>query len=424
MNTTKFTIKFKGVLDHASTRKSLESDISKLERLIKPKRSHLKSTKDILKHNLYEKKRELSKQNKYERLREGVEKFRLSETKKLIKLGYTFENARRKAFKHSLMSTKELRLLEYENLKRGRHKEIALNKTVQSSILKGASILKIAAGTALGNAVSSGASGIFSYAKKSLEDNAKLSKTHSITSKVFTEGEKKSLSGMLKGISGFERDLEREDFLNLAGIIRKELVFLGQNNESNLKKAVEFAAKLKSTGVVDDTNSATKAVVEFLQGKSGPLYDIMSSFKEFTGKYNERAAMEYDILAPGQALDYRSHKLKEVINDWNSLKFPTYSSSSEEAKSSLEKLNDTGSKLTAKVLEPLVTSLNKILDWALTFNFQTHVTDPLIKGIKSIFSLDALIARLKAILPKFLGGDGGKSLDKLKTEEDSSIRTP
>ncbi|UPA18760.1 hypothetical protein bpuSUM_001255 (plasmid) [Borrelia puertoricensis] len=34
------------------------------------------------------------------------------------------------------------------------------------------------------------------------------------------------------------------------------------------------------------------------------------------------------------------------------------------------------------------------------------------------------MARLKAILPKFLGGDGGKSLDKLKTEEDSSIRTP
>ncbi|MBW6186278.1 DUF759 family protein, partial [Pseudomonas aeruginosa] len=33
----KFTIKFKGILDHASTRKSLENDISRIEKLIKPK---------------------------------------------------------------------------------------------------------------------------------------------------------------------------------------------------------------------------------------------------------------------------------------------------------------------------------------------------------------------------------------------------
>ncbi|AHH05961.1 Hypothetical protein BOM_1418, partial (plasmid) [Borrelia miyamotoi FR64b] len=43
----KFTIKFKGILDHASTRKSLENDISRIEKLIKPKRIRLGSTKDF-----------------------------------------------------------------------------------------------------------------------------------------------------------------------------------------------------------------------------------------------------------------------------------------------------------------------------------------------------------------------------------------
>nr|WP_051480114.1 DUF759 family protein [Borrelia coriaceae] len=111
----KFTIKFKGVLDHATTRKSLERDISKLENLIKPKRTSLGSTKDFIKYNLQEKKRELKNQTKYEKLRDKVEKFRLSETKKLIKQGYTFQKAQREAFKRSTMSSEDLRTLEYKN---------------------------------------------------------------------------------------------------------------------------------------------------------------------------------------------------------------------------------------------------------------------------------------------------------------------
>ncbi|WP_434757179.1 DUF759 family protein (plasmid) [Borrelia puertoricensis] len=95
----KFTIKFKGILDHASTKKTLERDISKLEENLKPKLSSLKSTKDIIKANLKDKNAELAKQNKYERLRERVEKFRLTETKKLMKQGHSFEKAKREAFK-------------------------------------------------------------------------------------------------------------------------------------------------------------------------------------------------------------------------------------------------------------------------------------------------------------------------------------
>nr|WP_051373862.1 DUF759 family protein [Borrelia hispanica] len=56
MNDNKFTIKFKGILDHASTKKSLEKDISILEKVLKPKRTRLDSTEKILKYNLKEKK--------------------------------------------------------------------------------------------------------------------------------------------------------------------------------------------------------------------------------------------------------------------------------------------------------------------------------------------------------------------------------
>ncbi|WP_215540997.1 DUF759 family protein, partial [Borreliella bavariensis] len=83
----KFTIKFKGVLDHAATKKAIEQDITKIEKYLKPKKSSLGSTKDIVKNNLSDKKKELSKQTKFESLRERVEKYRLTQTKKLMKQG-------------------------------------------------------------------------------------------------------------------------------------------------------------------------------------------------------------------------------------------------------------------------------------------------------------------------------------------------
>ncbi len=47
----KFTIKFRGVLDHAATKKAIEQDITKMEKYLKPKKSSLGSTKDIVKSN-------------------------------------------------------------------------------------------------------------------------------------------------------------------------------------------------------------------------------------------------------------------------------------------------------------------------------------------------------------------------------------
>ncbi|ANA43814.1 DUF759 family protein [Borrelia hermsii] len=448
MNTPKFTIKFTGVLDHASTRKSLEKDISKLEHLIKPKKSSLKSTKDILKHNLSEKKRELAKQTKYEKLRERVEKFRFTETKKLVKLGYKFEEARKKAFKRSLMSSKDRRRLEYEEMKSGKHKETILHKAIQKSILKGGSILKIATGTALGHIVGhtfqSGIGDILNFAKKSILNDARFQKLDLITSRVFKTNEKSKLDSMLQGIPGFGNSIEREDFLNSAGTLRKVLQHLGQNNDDNLKQAVAFAAKLKSTGVVGDKNSAITAVAEFLQGKSGSLYNIMSSFNKFTDKYNERAEMEYDRVATGYTFDYRTDKLKEIIKDWNSLEFPTYASEAEKIKDSLDKAQDSFGKLSASVFQPMLEKIETIAKWLTGFTVKTHIVEPIIDGIKSFFGdINEWLIKLgnqilKLTLPnwayKWLFGSKpttDKSHSPLlstdtesKLETDASIRTP
>ncbi|WP_139127194.1 DUF759 family protein, partial [Escherichia coli] len=45
----KFTIKFKGVLDHAATKKAIEQDITKMEKYLKPKKSSLGGLKNQLK---------------------------------------------------------------------------------------------------------------------------------------------------------------------------------------------------------------------------------------------------------------------------------------------------------------------------------------------------------------------------------------
>ncbi|WP_210378226.1 DUF759 family protein, partial [Borreliella garinii] len=141
----KFTIKFKGILDHAATKKAIEQDITKMEKYLKPKKSGLGSTKDIVKNNLSDKKKELSRQSKFESLRERVEKYRLTQTKKLIKQGMGFEKARKEAFRRSLMSDKDKRRLEYKELAK---ESKAKSKMLAASQGKGL-VAKIAIGSAL-----------------------------------------------------------------------------------------------------------------------------------------------------------------------------------------------------------------------------------------------------------------------------------
>ncbi|UPA16708.1 DUF759 family protein (plasmid) [Borrelia coriaceae] len=419
----KFTIKFKGVLDHAATRKSLERDISKLENLIKPKRTSLGSTKDFIKYNLQEKKRELKNQTKYEKLRDKVEKFRLSETKKLIKQGYTFQKAQREAFKRSTMSSEDLRTLEYKKLKEESKRKGKL--TQQNKV--GIGIPSIAIGTAIGNIVSHAikkvSSNTLGFAKEAIKEQAIAKRFNLINSRIFEKNEKASLMSNLHGMKTFEQTKSIEEFLSKAGVIKGTLANLGLDNENNVLKSVELAAKLKASGIASSDDDAISSVIELLSGKGNAIFTMMSQFKKVRKDYLEQSQMQYE---QGATLDLssRTKMIEKILKDFNSLNITQHASAADKAVSNIYKLDDELKELTAKVMDPLVKVTADLLTWLKDFKFKTHIVDPLINGIKNIFSLDILIARLKSILPKFLGGDGGESLAKLQEESDKSVSTP
>ncbi|WP_418909554.1 DUF759 family protein (plasmid) [Borreliella sinica] len=380
----KFTIKFKGVLDHAATKKAIAQDITKMEKYLKPKRSSLGSTKDIVKNNLSDKKKELSKQTKFESLRERVEKYRLTQTKKLMKQGMGFEKARKEAFKRSLMSDRDKRRLEYKELAK---ESKAKSKMLAASQGKGL-VAKIAIGSALGNIISNAmgkaAGGILGFAKKSVEEKSKTNRTKLLNSAFFEEDERNTIMGTLKGMKGFERDLEKEEFLNQASIFKGTLRDLGKLNLHNLKKAAEFSAALKSSGAMS-SEDAVKAVNSLLSGDGSELFDLMKNTWKFGDEYIEDAKNAWQSGAEVD-LESRITKMLEMFSDFKSLGLTKKADTKEEIDSNLASAEQTLQNLTTTVLDPILKFIKTVTDYFNGFTFQTHVIEPFFKGLKSLFA--------------------------------------
>ncbi|ACK75376.1 DUF759 family protein [Borreliella burgdorferi] len=428
----KFTIKFKGILDHAATKKAIEQDISKMDKYLKPKKSSLGSTKDIVKNNLSDKKKELSRQSKFESLRERVEKYRLTQTKKLIKQGMGFEKARKEAFRRSLMSDRDKRRLEYKELA----KELkAKSKMLAASQGKGL-VAKIAIGSALGNIISNAMSkvggGLLGFAKKAVEEDTKTKRTKLLNSAFFTDNERnmimgnkdKNTKGILDGMKGFERDLEKEEFLNQASVFKGTLRDLDMLNETNLKNAVEFAAMLKSSGAMS-SEDAVKAVNSVLGGDGSELFDLLK--KSGVGdKYIEDAKRAWQGGAQVD-LESRITKMMEMFENFKSFGLTKKANTAEIIQSNLASAEQTLQNLTTTVLDPLLDLINKITNYFKDFTFETHIIEPIINGIKSIFNLNYFFAKLKSMLPGWMGGDEGAALKKLQEEiqnQDNANSTP
>ncbi|AEL70142.1 conserved hypothetical protein (plasmid) [Borreliella afzelii PKo] len=379
----KFTIKFKGVLDHAVTKKAIEQDITKMEKYLKPKKSSLGSTKDIVKNNLSDKKKELSKQSKFENLRERVEKYRLTQTKKLMKQGMGFEKARKEAFKRSLMSDRDKRRLEYKELAK---ESKAKSKMIGASQGKGL-VAKIAIGSALGNiignAMSKAAGGLLGFAKKAVEEKSKTNRTELLNSAFFEKDERNTIMGTLKGMKGFERDLEKEEFLNQASVFKGTLRDLGMLNLNNLKKAVEFSAALKSSGAMSGED-AVKAVNSLLSGEGDELFDLLK--KSGVGdKYIEDAKKAWQSGAEVD-LESRITMLGEMFKDFKSFGLTKKADTKEEIDSNLASAEQTLANLTTTVLDPILKFIKMVTDYFNGFTLQTHVIQPFFKGLKSLFA--------------------------------------
>ncbi len=341
------------------------------------------STKDIVKNNLSDKKKELSRQSKFESLRERVEKYRLTQTKKLIKQGMGFEKARKEAFRRSLMSDKDKRRLEYKELAK---ESKAKSKMLAASQGKGL-VAKIAIGSALGNiignAMSKAAGGLLGFAKKAVEEKSKTNRAKLLNSAFFEKDERNTIMGTLKGMKGFERDLEKEEFLNQASVFKGTLRDLGMLNLDNLKKAVEFSAALKSSGAMSGED-AVKAVNSLLSGEGDELFDLLK--KSGVGdKYIEDAKKAWQSGAEVD-LESRITMLVEMFKDFKSFGITKKADTKEEIDSNLASAEQTLSNLTTTVLDPLLKFIKMVTGYLNGFTFQTHVIEPFFKGLKSLFA--------------------------------------
>ncbi|WP_418885417.1 DUF759 family protein [Borreliella carolinensis] len=417
----KFTIKFKGILDHAATKKAIEQDISKMEKYLKPRNSSLGSTKGIVKNNLSDKKKELSRQSKFESLRERVEKYRLTQTKKLVKQGMGFEKARKEAFRRSLMSDKDKRRLEYKELAK---ESKAKSKMLSASQGKGL-VAKIAIGSALGNVIGNAMSkvggGLLGFAKKAVEENTKTKRTELLNSAFYgNPEEKKGLVKILKGMKGFERDLEKEEFLNQASVFKGTLRDLDMLNETNLKNAVEFSAMLKSSGAMS-SEDAVKAVNSLLGGDGSELFELLK--KSGVGdKYIEDAKMAWQSGAQVD-LESRITKMMEMMTDFKSFGLTKKVNNAESIQSNLASAEQTLQNLTTTVLDPILKLIDKITKYFNGFTFQTHIIEPFFKGLKSLFAKLPVVGRFFKEKPESTP-NSPKSKTENNQNQDNANNTP
>uniref|UniRef100_UPI003B217315 DUF759 family protein n=1 Tax=Borreliella yangtzensis TaxID=683292 RepID=UPI003B217315 len=369
----KFTIKFKGVLDHAATKKAIEQDITKMEKYLKPKKSNLGSTKDIVKSNLSDKKKELSKQSKFESLRERVEKYRLTETKKLMKQGMGFEKARKEAFKRSLMSDRDKRRLEYKELAK---ESKAKSKLLAASQGKGL-VAKIAIGSALGNVIGNAISKVggglfgfvFGWIKKSVEEVSNKEKRNTSivhfmknTNGIFmgTKDAEGNIRGILNTRKGFERNLEKEEFLRHFTLIKGTLTSMNQLTEERIQLTGKMMADLVSSG--DASMQEAAALVDAHIRGRGDLYDKMVGTRAGK-KYTFKAKGNYEEAVVGNDFNFRFKKLEEMYKDYASYGLTKFADEKEKIDSNLIKLEESLKDVTAAGMQPVLEGASKIIDW-------------------------------------------------------------
>ncbi|WP_267501059.1 DUF759 family protein, partial [Borreliella garinii] len=133
---------------------------------------------------------------------------------------------------------------------------------------------------------------------------------------VFTKKERNELFGAIGHMKGFERSLEKEDFLRKASTLKSSLVELGFEDTNSLKKAVEFAAKLKASGAAASNDDAIAAVDELLRGSGDSLFELMKQFKGIGKDYLETKKLNWQLDSQTN-LESRITMLHKMLNDLN-----------------------------------------------------------------------------------------------------------
>ncbi|EEF84095.1 conserved hypothetical protein (plasmid) [Borreliella spielmanii A14S] len=230
---------------------------------------------------------------------------------------------------------------------------------------------------------------MYGFMKKSIEDKAKQDKLKQLNSVVFKENERTKIWGALKGMKGFERDLEKEDLLRTASVLRGDLRELGFANEDNVVNAAKLAALLRSTGLASDNESAVNTVSQLFKGNATEAFDKLKPIDDFGKKYLETMKDKWELSTKeGGNLKLRPEKVLELIKDISSLKITGHSSDVNKAKSDLAKIEQTLENVTNNVLTPIISKISTFIDKVSNFNFSDllkEIGDAIKNGISGAF---------------------------------------
>ncbi len=307
-----------------------------------------------------------------------------------------FKKARKEAFKRSLMSDKDKRRLEYKELAKESKTKNNMMAASQGKGLVTKIAINIALGNVISNAISKVGGGLLGFTKKSVEETSKTNRKKLLNSAFFTKEERdkimgtKGKRGILGGMRGFERDLEKEEFLHQEGVFKGTLRDLDKLSTDNLKKAIEFSAMLKSS-VTMSSEDTVKAVNSLLSGEGYELFDLLKR-SGVGDKYIESAKKAWQSGAEVD-LGPRITKMIEMMNDFKTLGITTKADTKEEIDSNLASAEQTPSNLANTVLNPLLKFIQMVTDYLNGFTFQTHVIEPFFKGLKILFAILPLVGQ-------------------------------
>ncbi|PRR24495.1 DUF759 family protein, partial [Borreliella burgdorferi] len=252
----------------------------------------------------------------------------------------------------------------------------AKSKMLAASQGKGL-VAKIAIGSALGNvignAVSKVGGGFFGFItgfiKKSVEAVSKKEKAQKLNTAFYTTEQRKILmgdekenkKGIFHGKKGFERDLEKEEFLRHFTLVKGTLTEMDKLNDTNLKNTGNFMAELVSSGQAN-MEQAAAAIDDYLRGNGDMLYKIMVGTR-VGWKYKQRAKDNFQKAAMHKDFGFRLTELQKVATDFHSFNLTEFAGEKEKIDSNLINLEQSLMDVTAAGMEPVLKGASEIIQW-------------------------------------------------------------
>lgn len=320
------------------------------------------------------KSKSTTREQKLLKFQEKVEKFRLTQTKKLIKQGFSFEQARKKAYTQSLMSAKDLRSEEWQSLKKDnklqktqskldKRNQSAFMKTLQD-ISRNTKFSRLTFASVVGSAINKTVSGIWGFLKASVKRNASLKQTQVMTTSMY--GGKASYDQLKKRTFSdlpYVADDKKDEILKQASVLKGALSDIGEYTPANFEKYIKGVAKLVSVGY--DTSQAVSVYESAIrEGDFSGFKDITQSFvsDKNTSPLNEEDVRRLALTGVSSEerltnVDRIDKFLDPLVND---MRDSIANSPEVQMTKTLKQLTDMEDRLVSQALEKAKTLMDEI----------------------------------------------------------------